>query len=126
MVISDHKDLFAEAYVRAVAAVGGYIPGGPERDRESCDIQLSSSGSTIGAPPRLEIQIKGTSGQPSHDEVTYDLKQKNYDDLRHVPRLVPIILVVVVVPGDAPDGWLQQSSEELIMRRCGYWLSLRG
>ena len=123
---TDHKDLFAQAYVRAVAAVAGYIPGGPELDRESCDIQLSSAGSFTGMPPRLEIQIKGTKEEPKADELVYDLKQKNYDDLRFQPVMVPRLLVVVTMPGDDPQMWITQNDEQLVMRRCGFWLSLRG
>jgi hypothetical protein len=33
--------------------------------------------------------------------------------------------VVLVLPEDE-DLWLSQSHEELILRRCAYWLSLRG
>ena len=126
MAPTDHKDLFAQAYVRAVAAVAGYIPGGPELDRESCDIQLSSAGAFTGLPPRLEIQIKGTKEEPEAGELVYDLKQKNYDDLRYQPLMVPRLLVVVTVPGDDPQNWMTQSDEQLVMRRCGFWLSLRG
>jgi hypothetical protein len=35
------------------------------------------------------------------------------------------ILVVVLVPDDMND-WLRHSEPDLVMRRCGYWLSLRG
>jgi hypothetical protein len=75
MTSTDHKDLFAQAYIRAVAAVAGYIPGGPELDRESCDLQLSSSGVVIGMPPRLEIQIKGTSAKTTNGELVFDSRQ---------------------------------------------------
>lgn len=126
MAPTDHKDLFAQAYVRAVAAVAGYIPGGPELDRESCDIQLSSAGGFPGMPPRLEVQIKGTKEQPEAGELVYDLKQKNYDDLRYQPVMVPRLLVVVTIPGDDRQAWMTQSEEQLVMRRCGFWLSLRG
>ena len=32
------------------------VPDGPDLDRESCDIQLSSAGDFPGMPPRLEVQ----------------------------------------------------------------------
>jgi hypothetical protein len=38
---------------------------------------------------------------------------------------VPRILVVVLVPENLVD-WLVQSEDELSMRHCGYWVSLRG
>ena len=53
------------------------------------------------------------------------MKLKNYDDLRPTDVLVPRILIVVLVPGSLTD-WLNHSEQELAMRNCGYWLSLRG
>ncbi len=37
----------------------------------------------------------------------------------------PRILIVVTVPADVSD-WTRHSEEELCLKRCGYWLSLRG
>jgi hypothetical protein len=56
--------------------------------------------------------------------VRYPLNLKNYNDLR-INALVPRILVVVLVPENLAD-WLVQSEDELLMRHCGYWVSLRG
>ena len=39
--------------------------------------------------------------------------------------VIPRILIVVLLP-DNLDEWVQQSEQELCMRYCGYWLSLRG
>lgn len=50
---------------------------------------------------------------------------KNYDDLRTEDLLVPRILIVVMVP-QAVSEWLRHSEEELALRHCGYWVSLRG
>ena len=50
---------------------------------------------------------------------------KNYDDLRHVDYQSPRILVVVVVPEDV-SSWLEQTDAQMVLRRCAYWLSLRG
>ncbi len=40
--------------------------------------------------------------------------------------MVPRLLVVVTIPGDDRQAWMTQSDEQLVMRRCGFWLSLRG
>jgi hypothetical protein len=53
------------------------------------------------------------------------LKLKNYNDLRLDDPDVTRILVVVIVPPDL-DNWLEQSENEMTMRHCAYWLSLRG
>ena len=39
--------------------------------------------------------------------------------------MLPHLLVVVVLPEDEAE-WLAQTEEQLILRRCGYWMSLRG
>ena len=38
---------------------------------------------------------------------------------------MPHILIVLLMPEDDAD-WLSQTSEELTMRRCAYWMSLEG
>ena len=77
--------------------------------------------------PRIELQLKATSldtVDPSF--VRYPLKVKNYDDLRPDNILVPRILVVVVLPSDDLGDWLEHAEAQSIIRRCGYWISLRG
>ncbi len=59
-------------------------------------------------------------------KLEYDLKVKNYNELRVEQYGSPRILIVVVVP-DAPKRWLDQSEERLVLRKCAaYWMSLRG
>src|SRR5947208_3123117 len=56
--------------------------------------------------------------------IRFPLKVKNYRELigkRYIPR----ILIVVVVPKKVND-WLKQDEKSLILRRCGYWVSLAG
>ena len=56
--------------------------------------------------------------------MSFVLRRKNYVDLQGDDFIVPRILTVVIVPEKTED-WLSQSDAELILRRCGYWLSLR-
>ncbi|MEM6755416.1 MAG: DUF4365 domain-containing protein, partial [Cyanobacteria bacterium P01_C01_bin.38] len=72
-----------------------------------------------------EVQVKSTSTAVIDNEfIRYPLKLKNYNELRKSKTLVPKILVVVLLP-DNPEEWVNLSVEELCLRRCGYWLSLR-
>ena len=127
MDISQQKEQFSNAYVRAVAAVAGYSVYKPEVDDDSIDLGIAAKGGAGPVrAPRLELQLKCTSRDVLDDSfVRYPLKLKNYNDLRDVNTLVPRILVVVVVPEDIQQ-WLRHSERELCMRHCGYWLSLRG
>lgn len=57
--------------------------------------------------------------------MSYPLKKKNYDDLRYTNVYVPRILVVVVLADDL-NSWLYQCEEQLVIKHCAYWTSLRG
>ena len=126
MDISQQKEQFSSTYVRAVASVAGCSLYTPSVDDDSVDLGLAARGGTGPIlSPRLELQLKCTSRNVLEESfVRYPLKLKNYDDLR-ISTLVPRILVVVLVPEDLAD-WLQQQEEELCLRYCGYWISLRG
>lgn len=127
MDISQRKEQYSIAYVRAVAATAGYATYKSEVDDDSIDLVLAARGGNgTFRSPRLEMQLKCTSRDVLDDnEIKYPLKVKNYDDLRPDNVLVPRILVVVIVP-DSLDGWLVHSEESLDMHHCGYWMSLRG
>ncbi len=123
---SQQQEQFSLAYARAVATIAGYAIYKPEVDDDSIDLGVAARGGagTLRSP-RLEIQVKCTYTDVLHDrEIRYPLKLKNYDDLR-LPCHVPRILLVVLVPED-PADWLTQTEDELILRRCAYWVSLAG
>lgn len=76
--------------------------------------------------PRFDVQIKSTSQDSLKDElIKYRLKAKNYNELREEDPFVPQLLIVVLLPADV-DEWLSQTEESLCIKRCAYWLSLRG
>jgi hypothetical protein len=118
---------FSHAYVQAIAAVAGVAWSIPSVDDDSVDISLHKRGGNGSIrSPRLDLQLKCKATQsPSEAEFSHSLKIKNYDDLRDPFVQIPRLLVVVLVPDDLTD-WLCCSESELVMRRCGYWLNLRG
>ena len=127
MDISQRKEQFSLAYVHAVATVAGFTLYRPDVDDDSIDLGVADRvNREIPRPPRVELQLKCTSDDVIRDQhLVYPLKRKNYDDLRLVDLVVPRILVVVLVPGDELQ-WLSLSEQELTLRRCAYWASLRG
>ena len=71
------------------------------------------------------MQLKCTAtARPNGDTLAYPLEVKNYKKLQGTGYDNARILVVIYVPNDV-ESWLQQSEEQLIVRHCGYWLSLR-
>ena len=127
MELNQRKQYLSHAYVRAIAAVAGFAASVPEVDDDSVDLQLYSR-SADGLPlrPRLDLQLKCTSKDVIHgDQVVYRLKRKNYDELRITQFMVPRLLVVVHIP-ESDEEWVSHSEKELVIRRCGYWVSLMG
>ncbi|HEY8751173.1 MAG TPA: DUF4365 domain-containing protein [Tepidisphaeraceae bacterium] len=127
MNLNQRKEQFSHAYVKAVAAVAGFAWYQPSVDDDSIDLGLAQRGGrgTIRSP-RLEMQLKcHAMPTPVEDDFSFWLKRKNYDDLQDERVEVRRILVVVLVPDNLSD-YLDHSEQELSLRRCGYWLSLRG
>jgi hypothetical protein len=76
----------------------------------------------------LKVQLKATVKQPtrSNGKLSYQLAGiERYNDLRAQTTATPRILVVLFLP-EAKEDWLQASAESLVLRRCAYWVSLRG
>ncbi|GCL40132.1 hypothetical protein SR1949_52660 [Sphaerospermopsis reniformis] len=126
MDINQQKEQFSITYVRAIAAVAGYSIYRPEIDNDSVDLGIISRGGTGKIfSPRVELQLKCTARDVLEENcIKYPLILKNYHDLR-INSLVPRILVVVLVPEKITD-WIKQTEEELCLRYCAYWVSLRG
>ena len=120
---TDREEALSRAYVAAVAASAGYTLAMQNFDRDGVDVQVRAGGAMR---PSLDVQLKATI-QLSEDregEFRYPLRRRNYDLLR-TQTLVPRILVVLDLPGDESQ-WVSISAEELVMRRCAYWASIKG
>lgn len=76
----------------------------------------------------LKIQLKATIGVPVDNgtHLSYFLSGLNrYNDLRSEALAVHRILIVMYLPADS-NHWLTISENELILKKCAYWVSLRG
>ncbi|MEG5058532.1 DUF4365 domain-containing protein [Microcoleus sp. A2-C5] len=126
MELNQQKELFSKAYVRAVAAVAGFSVSQPEVDDDSIDLKIvARGGEGVVFSPELNLQLKCTSRDVLDGQfIRYPVRIKNYRDLI-VNSQVPRLLVVVLVPENL-ENWLQQSEDEMCMRYCTYWVSLRG
>jgi Domain of unknown function (DUF4365) len=129
MSLNTQKEDFSYAYVYAVTSAAGYSLQSATRrlDDSGIDATITVPG-TIGSKrlPRFDIQLKSTSQNILQEQsIKYRLTAKNYEELSCDDPFVPQLLVVVLVP-DNIEEWLSQSEESLCLRRCGYWLSLRG
>lgn len=124
------KEEFSYAYIRAVASVAGYTVENKQRamDNAGVDVTIEVPGE-IGEIlfPKFDAQVKCTSSQNvfHSNYIKFPLEVKNYHKLRHEKPLTPQLLIVVLVPTDI-NGWINISEEKTLMKRCGYWISLKG
>jgi len=122
LATTDIEEALSEAYVTAIAARAGYVVAKRNFDRDSVDLTIEAGGNQR---PKLDLQLKATTGlKASVDPIPFSLKIKNYNELR-IPTQVPRLLVVMQLPKD-PMDWMVVSPNELLLRHCAYWVSLRG
>ena len=110
-----------------MASAVGYAVDHVRIDNDSVDLTILSRDATGAVrSPRMDVQMKCTAvPATTATAIAFPLPMKNFDDLRATNLQVPRILVVMVVP-DAVADWLIQSEQEMALRHCAYWLSLRG
>ncbi|MDF5708744.1 MAG: DUF4365 domain-containing protein [Nostoc sp. S4] len=130
MYITTQKEEFSYAYINAVASAAGYSFQIAPRPLDLVGVDVTITGiATPGSRrrTRIDLQVKCTSQQLlDNDFVKFPLLIKNYDELRNDnPDDDPLLLVVVLIP-DLQEDWLQQSETELCLKRCAYWVSIRG
>lgn len=95
------------------------------RDAVGIDWTIQSQQEYPRKYPKLDVQLKCTSSTRSNkNPLGYSLEVKNYKKLQGITYDNARILVVVYVP-DNVESWLEHSEEELTVRHCGYWVSLR-
>ena len=113
----------SESYLRAVVFRAGFNLNHSEDDR--------GIDGTIKYPDRrgmdrIDYQLKSTTTRYEIRDanIIYDLRVENYNQLV-IETDVPRVLILYLMPPDS-DQWLSHSVDELILRKCAYWVSLMG
>ena len=127
----EHRmEQLSRASVQAVAAVCGCRWAVPVPDY-GVDLDMrrvvQQSGRWREVGPALNIQLKSTTAPAAvtADHIVYDLDVGAYNVLRAGTRIAPTLLVLLVLPPDRAD-WVDHTEDRLELRRCAYYLSLRG
>lgn len=120
---NDIKERLSIAYLTAVAARAGCQVSKLDVDKQSVDATVRPiSGGKIS----IDFQLKATSSTCLGEaDVSFDLPIKNYDDLRDLHSTAPHYLIVFILDEDE-SAWLANDENALLIRRCAYWLDLRG
>lgn len=127
----DFKEDLSISYLRAIAAQAGVTfelrrKDGDSKDVDLCKNVMTNSGDSFNA--EFSVQLKATCSSSvyteNEDTIKYNLKVKNYNDLCK-KGTKEIILCLLVLP-DNSDEWVTQSANDLVLKRCMYWYSLKG
>ena len=122
MNLNERKARFSLSYIGAVASHAGFEVAEPKVDRDSVDGIFISD---FGRRPQIHFQAKATARDlVSQNRIHFPLPVKNYDDLR-IEAINPRILIVLIMPQETQE-WIDQTDDELCLRRCAYWMSLEG
>lgn len=119
---NDRKEQLSLAYLKVLAAYCGYTWSVPNLDRDSVDIEVWSRSSRFGS---VRFQLKATSSPDWTGEgLRFQLKAKNFNELSAISQ-TPRLLAVMVLPHDMAQC-LNVDHDRLVLRRCMWWLSLKG
>ena len=133
LTLNHRKESLARVYIQAIAGRCGMICSSPALDY-GVDARIHEVGTRTDAGTTryvesgfgIAVQAKTTSSPIIEEtEIAYDLEIKTYNDLRETEVGEPRILVLLVLP-TVETQWLHVTEEQLILRRCAYWMSLRG
>ena len=120
------EEALSKGYAHSVAAAAGYTTAIYDFDRSGTDLLVQAGGDFY---PMSALQLKATVNlnplKATGGEVfSFRLKAANYESLRK-PSQVPRLLVVLHMPKAEPE-WITITTEELVLRRCAYWINLHG
>jgi hypothetical protein len=123
------KEHLSLAYIYAVATKARSSFDRPVVDNDSVDVKLTlrndQDDEALIRSPEIALQVKAHPlPEMPAERIPFFLKKKNYIDLTKRAQ-TPRLLVVVFLPADESD-WFAISDEQLVLRRCGYWLNLTG
>jgi hypothetical protein len=129
LIRSHRQESLSRAYIQAIASQCGLNCSFRAFDygiEVTVHVIQQRNGRYVETGFNLDIQAKSTYAATVNDtHVLYDLEVKTYDDLRDPNVGTPRILVLLVQP-ETESEWTDATEEELRVRRCAYWLSIKG
>jgi hypothetical protein len=121
------------AYLHAVASRAGFGCSWGSRHDDGAGVDaLVRFKERLAPPPALtesviEVQLKATSEPPTsrNGRFPFFLKRDHYDKLTSSDNGLWRFLVVLFLPENA-DEWLDHTADQLLLKKCAYWCSVRG
>lgn len=138
LTVENVKAELSYAYLHAVASRARLSCkcGNRHDDDAGIDAQVAVHGKlaedSVLTQFSLDIQLKATAKRRiaprgRNDVWSFSLELAHYNKLRvPVDRTASQILLVVLFMPQKDDRWLTHTPEQLVTRRCAYWMSLQG
>lgn len=125
--ITHRQDDFSGAYLRAVCAITGCAIEKTSLDNDKVDYIVSSRlRGSVKSKPKIDIQAKcELRGLETSDPIPFVMDIETYNNLRDPLVSNPRILVVLFAPKQI-EVWATQTDDQLVLRHCAYWISLKG
>ncbi len=131
--MQDKESELSYAYLHAVAAQAGFACQVSARlcDNHGIDATVrvleKLSPDSVLTDFTIDIQLKATIQNLTEIDgrFSYSLPITQYDKLRSPFAANQKLLVILQLP-ENPSEWLTLGEEQLVMKRCAYWVSLRG
>lgn len=129
MIETNRKEVISISYLETICAIKGIAVSKNPHDDDGVDVYLSKpliweDGGKFVAQINAQLKSSSTRYTEYSDHYSYRLKKKNYDDLRRLAT-VKAYLFLLILPSEE-DKWVVHSIEELIIRKCMFWLDLDG
>lgn len=130
---NDIKAELSYAYLHAVAAHAGFACGVTNRHLDGAGVDAQVDIKRRLHPKArltsfsLHFQLKATSQKIAllEGNCSYSLEVPHYNKLRDTAVGTPLFMVLFELP-EAVEEWLNVGPEQLIARKCGRWVSIRG
>lgn len=126
----DIEEALSVAYIQAICGMAGCNYSIDRKDFGTDitikDVGKRDSGKLYDTGHNVIVQIKATKNiREDANQINYDLKNKNYNDLALSEGGTKKLLVVLILPPDK-TAWLVQNINELILKKCAYYYCLEG
>lgn len=129
MLDNNTKEDLSLCYVISIVSKAGYNYSFDRRD-DGIDMRIiekkvRARGGSISIGNQLNLQLKSTTIAKDQDNFyKYKLKNKNYNDLSQFGKDYFILVVFIMNPDE--NLWIEQTKDELRLRKCAYWHYLGG
>lgn len=129
----DVESELSYAYLHAVAAKAGFACQVTDRLSDNHGIDATVRVLEKMTPDSaltdftIDIQLKATIQDLTEidEKFSFSIPVDQYDKLRSLSAANQKLLLVFRLPRDAND-WVTLSEDQLLLKRCAYWVSLRG